>query len=81
MSAEAFEPWVTTAEVAAFLGKPPSFVYDNADRLGLPRYKIGATYRYRLSQVEAWVQAHGATASAATAPAPSSPALALLEGE
>lgn len=50
------EPWVTTEHVAEFLAKPESWVYNNAARVGIPRYKIGNQYRYRLSEVSAWVE-------------------------
>jgi excisionase family DNA binding protein len=50
------EPLATTAEVAVFLKKPESWVYDNAARLDLPRFKVGNHYRYRLSEVEQWVE-------------------------
>lgn len=50
------EPLATTAEVAAFLKKPESWVYDNAARLELPRFKVGNQYRYRISEIEAWVE-------------------------
>lgn len=49
------EPYVGTDAVAAFIGKPVSFVYDRAGALGIPRHKIGNHYRYRLSEVAAWV--------------------------
>lgn len=49
------EPFVGTEEVAAFLGKPPSWLYNRAERLGIPRYRVGLHYRYRLSEVAAWV--------------------------
>lgn len=49
------EPLATTAEVAAYLNKPESWVYDNAARLGIPRYKVGNHYRYRLTEVADWV--------------------------
>lgn len=68
MSAEVFEPWVTTAEVAAHLGKRLSWVYDNGHLM--PRYKIGAHYRYRLSEVDRWVESQGATSQAPAEPAP-----------
>lgn len=50
------EPFVATEAVATFLGKPPSWVYNNAASLGLPRHKVGKHYRYRLSEVAAWVE-------------------------
>lgn len=49
------EPFVGTAAVAEFLGKPESWVYDQAKPLGMPRYRLGRCYRYRLSEVAAWV--------------------------
>ena len=54
------EAFVTTEDVAAFLGKPPSWLYNRADRLGIPRYRVGQQYRYRISEVAAWVQGSGA---------------------
>ena len=50
------EPFVGTEEVAAFLGKPPSWIYNRAERLGIPRYRVGLQYRFRLSEVAAWVE-------------------------
>jgi predicted DNA-binding transcriptional regulator AlpA len=49
------EPFVGTEEVAAFLGKPASWLYNRAERLGVPRYRVGLHYRYRLSEVAEWV--------------------------
>jgi excisionase family DNA binding protein len=54
-----YEPFVGTEEVASLLGKPPSFIYNNAERLGLPRYKVGRVFRYRLSEIAAWVERQG----------------------
>lgn len=50
------EPWVTTEAVAEFIAKPAGWVYNNAARLGIPRYRVGNQYRYRLSEVSAWVE-------------------------
>ena len=50
------EPLATTAEVATYLNKPESWVYDNAARLDIPRFKVGNHYRYRLSEIERWVE-------------------------
>ena len=49
------EKWVTTSEVAAYLGKPESWIYARADSLGLPRVKIGRHFRFRLSEVDQWM--------------------------
>lgn len=61
MAAPDVEAFVGTAEAAALLGKPESFLYDNAARLGIPRVRLGRQYRYRLSQVAAWAEAQEAT--------------------
>lgn len=53
MSAERF---ATTEEVADFLKKPASWVYHNAGPRGIPRYKVGNHWRYRLSEVALWVE-------------------------
>lgn len=49
------EPYVSTCEVAEFLGKPESWIYDKAGPLGMPRHRLGNHYRYRLSEVANWV--------------------------
>ena len=46
----------TTEEVADYLNKPATWLYNNAGRLGIPRYRIGNHYRYRMSEVAAWVE-------------------------
>jgi excisionase family DNA binding protein len=47
---------MTTDEVAALLGKSRHYIYANAERLGIPRVKIGKHYRYRPSDVTAWIE-------------------------
>ena len=54
--ATTIEPFVSTEEVCEFLGKPASWLYNRAERLGVPRYRVGLQYRYRLSEVAAWVE-------------------------
>jgi predicted DNA-binding transcriptional regulator AlpA len=51
------EPYVSTQEVADFLGKPRSWLFNNAERYGVPRYRIGNQWRYLLSEVAAWLEA------------------------
>jgi excisionase family DNA binding protein len=55
MPTHAREPWITTAEVSAYLGKPESWIHNNAERVGLPRRRLGNQYRYRLSEIDAWL--------------------------
>ena len=49
------ERWATTEEVAEYLSKPTNWLHNNAERLGIPRRRLGRQYRYRLSEVEAWL--------------------------
>jgi excisionase family DNA binding protein len=49
---------MTTEEVAEYLGKPASWLLNNADALGLPRIKLAKHYRDRLSDLEAWLDTH-----------------------
>lgn len=49
------EPWVTTDEVAAHLHKPVGWVHQSADRVGLPRRRLGNQFRYKISEVDLWL--------------------------
>jgi predicted DNA-binding transcriptional regulator AlpA len=55
-TADRVEPYVNLSTAAAFLGKPESWLYNRADELGVPRYKIGNVWRFRLSELDAWVK-------------------------
>lgn len=50
------ERFIGTAEAAAFLGKPQSWLHNNAERLGVPRYRVGNQYRHLRSELVAWVK-------------------------
>lgn len=52
---EVTEPYWTTSEFATYLNKPVSWVYDNVERLGIPSHRIGRQFRFRRSEVEAWI--------------------------
>lgn len=53
------EPWVDTATVAVHLGKPQSWIRDNVNGLGccIPHRKLGKQHRFRLSEIDAWMEA------------------------
>jgi excisionase family DNA binding protein len=51
------EPYVDMKAVAAFLGSTERHVRDLVYRRAIPFYKVGRLVRFRLSEVEAWVQA------------------------
>lgn len=57
------ERFVGIDEVATHMGKPVSWIYNNAERLDLPRYRIGNHWRYRLSEVDDWILAGGGARS------------------
>jgi excisionase family DNA binding protein len=55
--ARTIERYATTEQVAEFLNKPLSWVHNNAGPRGIPRYKIGNHWRFKLSEVAGWVEA------------------------
>lgn len=55
MSTHGGERLLTTDEVAEYLAKPRSWIDNNAERVGIPRRRLGRHYRYRLSEVNAWL--------------------------
>jgi excisionase family DNA binding protein len=48
--------WMTLKEAAAHLNVSTSYLYQKGDTVGVPRYKIGSKFRYKLSELDAWVQ-------------------------
>jgi hypothetical protein len=54
------ERWVGTAAIAEHIGKPISWVENNADRLRMPRVRLGKQWRYRISDVDTWLVAQAA---------------------
>ncbi len=51
---ETEEPLLTVKEVAAYLGKATSSVYRMRK---LPRYRVGGSIRFRLSEIKLWLLA------------------------
>lgn len=56
------EPWVASKGAAEHLGVKASWLYNNQERLGIPRAKFGNTYRYKLSQLDTWAEQQTASA-------------------
>jgi excisionase family DNA binding protein len=48
--------WITLKEAAAHLNVSTSYLYQKGDSVGIPRYKIGNKFRYKLSELDTWVQ-------------------------
>lgn len=49
------ERWITLEEAAAHLQVSKSFLYQKGGLLGIPRVKIGTKYRYKRSELDAWL--------------------------
>jgi excisionase family DNA binding protein len=60
MSADTYEPLLNDAQAAAFLGGlHPKTVQRMARRGEIPAYRIGRYYRYRASELDAWLRGQG----------------------
>ena len=59
MSEEINGRWITLKEAAAHLNVSTSYLYQKGDSVGVPRYKIGNKFRYKLSDLDNWVQSQG----------------------
>ena len=49
------EGWVNLSEAAAHLQVSKSFLYQKGQSLGIPRAKLGSKYRYKKSELDAWL--------------------------
>lgn len=54
------EPWSTLLEVVAHLQVAEETVHRWIRRKGLPAQRMGRNWRFKLSEVDAWVRAGGA---------------------
>lgn len=50
------ERWVTVDDVATHLGVTRDSIYRWMTRKGLPAHQVGRRWRFRLSEVDEWVQ-------------------------
>ena len=50
------EPWVSLEEIALHLGVSQDTVHRWIRRRGMPAHQIGRLWKFRLSQVDEWVQ-------------------------
>ena len=55
------EPWVSVDRVAAHLGVAKDTVYRWIDSKSLPAQRIGRLWKFKLSDVDAWVRKEMAT--------------------
>lgn len=54
------EPWASVEDVAKHLGTARDTVYRWIESKALPAHKVGRLWKFKLSQVDAWVEAGGA---------------------
>jgi excisionase family DNA binding protein len=54
------EPWVSVDVLAQHLGVTKDSVYRWIERKGLPARKVGKLWKFKLSEVDAWVRAGAA---------------------
>jgi excisionase family DNA binding protein len=51
------EPWVSVDEVAKHLGVARDSIYRWIETRRLPAHRIGRLWKFRLSEVDGWVEA------------------------
>ena len=54
------EPWVSVEDVASHLGVAKESVYRWIEGKGLPAHRVGRLWKFRLSEVDKWIEAGGA---------------------
>lgn len=64
------ESWVSVEDVAAHLGVAKDSVYRWISAKRMPAHKIGKLWKSKLSEVDEWVRARGATEKPAKRPMP-----------
>ena len=55
------EPWVSVDAIASHLGVARDSVYRWIDRRKLPAHRIGRLWKFKVSEVDAWVRAGDAS--------------------
>jgi excisionase family DNA binding protein len=58
--AGAAEPWTCVHDLARHLGVANDSVYRWIERRKLPAHRIGRLWKFKVSEVDAWVRAGGA---------------------
>jgi excisionase family DNA binding protein len=54
------ESWVSVEEVASHLGVAKESVYRWIEAKCLPAHRVGRLWKFRLSEVDRWIEAGGA---------------------
>jgi excisionase family DNA binding protein len=56
------EAWSSVDDVAKHLGIAKDTVYRWIESKGMPAHKVGRLWKFKFSQVDAWIEAGGASA-------------------
>lgn len=56
------EAWASVDDVAEHLGIAKDTVYRWIESKGMPAHKVGRLWKFKLSQVDEWIEAGGASA-------------------
>lgn len=54
------EPWVSVEQIAEHLGVTRDSIYPWSDRKALTAQRIGRLWKFKVSEVDAWVRRSGA---------------------
>ena len=60
--AEIEDRWLSVDEICKYLGVSSDTVYRWIDRFGMPAHRMGRLWQFKKDQVDAWVEAGGASA-------------------
>ena len=55
------EPWVSVDDIATHLGVAKDSIYRWIEKKGLPAHKMGRLWKFKISEVDEWVRAGGAS--------------------
>ena len=53
------ERWIPLKEAAAHLNVSRSWLYQKGQAAGVPRARVGNKYRYKTSELDAWMNSQG----------------------
>ena len=53
------ERWISLEAAAAHLSVSKSWLYQKGQAAGVPRARIGTKYRYKTSDLDAWMNSQG----------------------
>jgi excisionase family DNA binding protein len=52
--------WLSITEICTYLGVSNDTVYKWIDKHGMPAHRLGRLWKFKKSQVDAWVESGGA---------------------